>query len=141
METLRPSIAGHGLAGTAGLFRSNNLAAFDLSECRAALVAQVATCISRAFEAIGAGSQTQEIVFWKLYVARNIGRNEIVDKPAEFIEGIRDIYGDAGAVVFEYKLAKEMRREFGIAHSFENDPAKRRDFAQLVRQAAFAALG
>jgi hypothetical protein len=121
-----------------GLFHSNQVAAFDLSEREAALAARITDCVSRAFHAIGAGSQTQEIVFWNLYMTRNIERNEIIDKPTEFIEGIRSIYGDAGTVVFEYMLRREIKREFGLA-AFDKEPLKARSLADLLHLIAYAA--
>lgn len=74
-------------------------------------------------------------------MTKNIGRNEVIDKPTEFMEGIRGIYGEAGSVVFEYKLTREIRREFGIAGSLDKEPTKGRTFAELVRLVAYAALG
>jgi hypothetical protein len=78
---------------TQGLFHSNQVAAFDYSERQAAFAAKIMNCVSRAFYAIGASPQTQEIVFERVYTTQNIGRNEIMDKPKEFIEGLKTIYG------------------------------------------------
>jgi hypothetical protein len=37
----------------------------------------------------------------------------VADKPTEFMDGIRAIFGEAGANVFEFKLIREIKREFG----------------------------
>lgn len=101
-------------SGEAPLFRGNQKSAFDYAERRAALAARITACVSRAFYAIGASSATQEVIYWNLSVTKNVGRNEVADKPAEFIDGLRAIYGDAGCKVFEYMLGKEIRREFNL---------------------------
>jgi hypothetical protein len=78
-------------------------------------------CVARAFHAIGSGSATQEVIFWNLSVTKNVGRNEIMDKPDLFFEGLRDIYGEAGTVVFEFMLAREIKREFGLKGASDSD--------------------
>src|SRR5579864_7098047 len=79
-----------------GLHHANQVAAFDYSERRLAFAVRVKDCVSRAFHAIGAGPQTQEMIYWNLYVTLNLGRDDILDKPIEFIEGVKAIYGEAG---------------------------------------------
>ncbi len=138
METATP--VGSGLKRQNGLYHSNQVAAFDYSERHAALAARITGCVSRAFYAIGAGSATEEVVYWNLYMTRDVGRNEIADKPAEFIEGLRAIYGEAGTVVFEYMLKREIKREFGLTAAFDDEPVKARDVADLIHLVACAAL-
>jgi len=116
------------------------VAASDYSERQAAFAARIMNCVSRAFDAIGASSATQEIVFWNLYVTRNLGRNEIIDKPTEFIEGLKNIYGEAGVVVFEYTMTKEIKSEFGLTAAFDKEPIKARDLADLLHLVAYVAL-
>lgn len=98
----------------APLFRGNQRSAFEYAERRAALSARITACVNRAFYAIGASSATQEVIYWNLSVTKNVGRNEVADKPGDFIEGLRAIYGEAGCKVFEYMLGKEIRREFNL---------------------------
>jgi hypothetical protein len=123
-----------------GLFHSNEVAAYNQSERRDAISARVMDCLRRAFEAIGAGSQTQEIVFWNLNMTKNILRNEIMDKPEEFIEGLRGIYGEAGTVVFEYVLIREIKREFGLTTAFDKEAVKERSASDLLHLIAYVAL-
>src|SRR5271170_2727716 len=106
---------------TAGLYHSNQVAAFDYSERQAVFAARIKDCISRSFHAIGAGSQTQEIIYWNLYVTRNFERDDIVNKPNEFLEGVKAIYGEAGIKVFEYILTREIKAEFGITAEFDGE--------------------
>ena len=123
-----------------GLYHANQVAAFDQSERRDAIAARIMDCVSRAFHAIGAGSQTQETVFWNLYMTKNVGRNEIMDKPAEFIEGLQAIYGEAGTVVFEYMFRREIKREFGVTDAFDNEAIKERSTSDLLHLIAYVAL-
>lgn len=99
---------------TGSLFHSNQIAAFQYSEAREAFASRVTNCISRAFEAIGASTATQQLIFWNLSVTNNLGQGEVASKPTQFIEGLRAIYGEAAMVVYEYKLMKEIRKEFGL---------------------------
>jgi hypothetical protein len=115
-----------------GLY-SNQLAAFDYSERQSAFAARIMNCISRAFDAIGAGSQTQELVYWNLHITKNIKRNEIVDKPSEFIEGLQTIYGEAGVVVFQSMITREIRREFRLTSALDQERTKGKNLADLLQ--------
>jgi hypothetical protein len=123
-----------------GLYHANQVAAFDYSERQAAFAARIKGCVSRAFHAIGAGPQTQEIIFWNLYVTRNLERDDIKNKPDEFIEGVKSIYGEAGIKVFEYMLTREIKREFGITAEFDKEPIQDRGASDLISLIAYAAL-
>jgi hypothetical protein len=139
METVTPGeMEGERRVGR--LRHAKQVPAFDYSERQAAFAARVLNCIGRTFDAIGASSATQEVIFWNLYVTRNLGRDKIVDKPLEFIEGLKAIYGEAGVVVFEYKMTKEIKEEFGLTAEFDKEPIKPRDLADLLRLVAYAAL-
>jgi len=125
---------------TGGLFHANQIAAFDYSESQTAFAARVMDCIRRAFDAIGARSATQEIIFSKLQSTRNLGRDEIIDKPMEFIEGLEAILGEAAVVVFGYMFTRQVKREFSLIATFDKEPIKARDLVDLLRMAAYAAL-
>lgn len=133
-------VAKEGRRRAGGLHHANQVAAFDYSERQAAFVARILNCISRAFHAIGASSQTLEVIYWNLYVTRNLGRDDIVNKPAEFIEGVKAIYGEAGTAVFEYMMEKEIKREFGITAAFDKEPIKARSASDLVSLIKYAVL-
>jgi len=139
METVRP-VAKERARNTGGLYHANQVAAFDYSERQAAFAARIMKCVGRAFDALGASSATQEIIFWNLYVTRNLERDEIMDRPAEFIEGLKAIYGEAGEVVFEYMMTKEIKGEFGLTSAFDKEPIKARNLADLLHLVAYAAL-
>jgi hypothetical protein len=123
-----------------GLYRSNLVAAFEQFERHDALAARIGDCASRAFFAIGAGAATQEVVYWNLLMTKNIARNELMDKPGEFIEGLKAIYGEAGTVVFEHMLRRELKREFGLVAASGKDSIKEKSASDLLHLIAFAAL-
>ena len=116
-----------------GLYHSNQIAAFDYSERQAAYVARIMDCLSRAFYAIGASSHTQEVVFWNLFVTKNIGRNEIIRKPAEFIEGLQAIYGEAGMVVFGSMMRREIKREFSPTPALDEEHLQGKSLTDLLQ--------
>ena len=123
-----------------GLYHSKLVAVVDLSERREALVAGVTNCVSRAFHAIGSSSETQEIIFWNLLMTKNVRRSEIIDKPEEFIDGLRAIYGEAGTVVFEHLFMREIGREFDLTGAFDKEPIRERSTSDLLHLIAYAAL-
>jgi hypothetical protein len=123
-----------------GLYHSNLVAVFDLSERREAFVARFANCVSRAFYAIGSSSETQEIVYWNLLITKNIRKSEIIDNPEEFFEGLQTIYGDVGVSVFEYMLRREIGREFDLTAALELEAIKEGSTADLVHLIASAEL-
>ena len=102
--------------------------------------AKVKNCVSRAFHAIGAGAQTQDLIYWNLYVTGNLGRDDILDKPAEFSEGVKAIYGEAGIKVFEYMLVRELKREFGVAAEFDKGSIQEKSASDLLRLIASTAM-
>jgi hypothetical protein len=124
-----------------GLYHANQVAAFEYSERQDSFAGRIMSCVSRAFDAIGASSQTQEIIFWKLHETQNLERKEIIDRPAEFIEGLKSVYGEAGVVVFEYMATREIKREFGIAAVFEKEPIKAEGLVDLLRLVSNSAVG
>jgi hypothetical protein len=136
MEPATPS--GEGGRGGGGLHHANQAAAFDYYRRQAAIAARVLSCAGRTFEAIGAGPATQEVIFWNLYVTRNLGRDQIADKPSEFVEGLKAIYGEAGMVVFEYKMIKELKLEFDLNAELDKQPPKARGLADVLRLVARA---
>jgi hypothetical protein len=97
------------------LFRSNQIASFDYAENRKTFVTKVRDCALRTFDQIGTSLKMQDLIFWNLSVTKKVGVDEVADKPAEFIEGMRAIFGEAGADVFEYLLVREIKRDFGFA--------------------------
>jgi hypothetical protein len=121
------------------LYNSNQVAALDSSERHAAFAARITDCVGRAFHAIGLGS-VQEVIYWNLLMTKNIGRNEIVDKPAEFIEGLQAINGEAWTVVFEYMLRREIKGEFGLSAEFDDEPIKEISTSDLVHLIAHLEL-
>ena len=124
-----------------GLYHSNMVAAFDSSERRAALVARFASCVNRAFLAMGSSSDAQRVIYWNLLVNTDIRQNEIFDRPGEFIEGLRAIYGEAGTSVFEYMLRREAVREFDLVAAVGSEILEERTTDDLVRLIAHIALG
>jgi hypothetical protein len=123
---------------TAGLHHANQVAAFEYSERQAAFATRIRNCVSRAFHAIGAGSQTQEIIYWNLYVTRSLERDDIMNKPNEFLEGVKAIYGEAGIKVFEYMLTREIKAEFAITAEFDGEPIRDREVSDLLNLIAYA---
>jgi hypothetical protein len=96
--------------------------------------------VSRAFHAIGSSSETQEIIYWNLLMTMNVRRGEILEKPEQFIEGVRAIYGEAGTVVFEHLLRREIGREFELTSALELEAINQRSTSDLLHLIAHAAL-
>lgn len=97
------------------LFRSNQIAAFENAGNHVTFSTKVRDCVVRAFYAIGSSASMQQVIIWNLSINSKVGLDEVADKPTEFMEGMRTIFGEAGADVFEYMLLKEIKREFGVS--------------------------
>jgi hypothetical protein len=138
METVRPAEERGSSAGKP--YHADLVLSSDYSERRAAFAARIMNCVTRAFDAIGASHAMQEVVFWNLQVTRNLRRNEIIDKPSEFVEGLKAIYGEAGVVVFEYEMTKEIKLEFGLTAVFDAEPIKARNLIDLLHMVGYVAL-
>jgi hypothetical protein len=116
-----------------GLHRSNQIAAFNRAESHAVVAARVKDCVGRAFYAMGISPTMQQVIYWNLSVTKSVGPDDVVDKPAEFIEGLQCIYGEAGTLVFEYLITREIKREFGITSAFDEEAVKGKGLAELLR--------
>jgi hypothetical protein len=134
METVTPGEAAG--AKLRGLYHSNQVAAFDFSERRIVFAGRIMNCIRRAFDALGTSSATQEVIFWNLQVTRSLWLNDIVERPEEFIDGLKAIYGEAGAAVFEYMFTKEIEREFNISAALDEEGRMKKGFVDLLRLVA-----
>jgi hypothetical protein len=108
-----------------GLYHSNLVAAFDYSELRDALVARVANCVTRAFNAIGSSAESQEIIYWNLLMTRNLRRSEIIDRPDDFILVI---------------LRREIKREFNLSAMFDKKPIQGKRTSELLHLIAHTAM-
>lgn len=119
-----------------GFFPSNQIASFDYADRHDALATKVADCVVRAFGAVGAGSMTQEVVFSELWATKGVGRNDIVDKPEEFLAVVRQVYGEAGSPVFEYMLKREVKRQFELGEASSLDAIQKMGVADLIHLVA-----
>lgn len=137
METATSDGAGE--RGAAGP-HANQVAAFGYSERKAAFAARILKCACRAFHDIGASPAMQEIIFWNLYVTRDLDRDEIAERPTDFIEGLEAIYGGAAVVVFEYMMTRALKNEFGLGAAFDKETVKASGFADLLHLLAYSSL-
>ena len=99
------------------------------------LAARVARCVSAAFDAMGISPVSRQLILWNLLVARKLGLEEIVDRPADFIEGMRALWGGAAASVFEHKLMKEIKREFSLEANLRKGTVTFRTVPELLQYA------
>src|ERR1700730_2465248 len=63
------------------------------------------------------GEQAGESIFWNLQMTRGLSRDDIPERPAQFVEGIRGIFGDEATKMMEIAMAKELQKEFGLESS------------------------
>jgi hypothetical protein len=96
------------------LFHSNQIASFDYVDRHTTFATKIRDCVIRAFSVIGTSATMQQVILWNLSVTKKVGLDEVADKPAEFMDGLRALIGSAGADVFEHMLVRDVRREFGI---------------------------
>jgi hypothetical protein len=73
-------------------------------------------------------------------MTKNVRRSEVLDKPEEFVDGLRAIYGEAGTVVFEHLLRREVVREFDLAAVSGVEPLEVTSTSDLLHLIAYAAM-
>lgn len=118
---------------SSGLHHSNQVAAFNHTESRAVVAARVKDCVGRALHAVGSSAAMQQTIYWNLSVTKSLGPDDIVDKPSEFIEGLRGIFGEAGIVVLEYMITREVKREFGLTSAFDDEVIQGKGLPALLQ--------
>jgi hypothetical protein len=114
------------------LFSSNQIASFAYSDDRVSFSTKVSDCVVRALDAIGSSATMQQVIFWNLSEIQKVGPGEVADKPTEFMEGIRAIFGEAGADVFEFMLIRQIKREFGLAGTRSRERKSLAEVLQFV---------
>ncbi len=72
---------------------------------------RVLRCVDNALHCLG--ETVKRIVYWYLENEHGLKKEEIPDKPEEFIMGLEKIYG-SGARVIERLIVSEMVDEFGV---------------------------
>lgn len=117
---------------SSGLHHSNQVAAFNRTENRAVVAARVKDCVGRALHAVGSSAAMQQTIYWNLSVTKSLGPDDILDRPSEFLEGLRGIFGEAGIIVLEYMLAREIKREFGLTSAFDDEVIKGKGLPGLL---------
>jgi len=109
------------------------------SQKQTVFATRIMNCVSRAFRSIGTGPAMEDMIFLNLSNVQGLGLNEIIDKPVRFIEGMKAVFGEAGVSVFEYKLVKEVEREFNLVRTPGQEALKRRNAGEHFQAAAGAA--
>ncbi|MEM3465021.1 MAG: hypothetical protein QW506_00835 [Thermoproteota archaeon] len=72
---------------------------------------RVLRCVDNALCCLG--ETAKRIIYWYLENEQGLKKEEIPDKPEEFITGLEKIYG-SGARVIERLIVSEMVDEFGV---------------------------
>ena len=103
---------------TSALGRGPTALAPGNKEKRTAFGARMLDCVSRAFDSVGTGPLMRDYIYWSL----SLGMDDIVDRPERFMEALREVMGDAGATVYEYKLVEEIRKEFQLLRAPGKQP-------------------
>ncbi|MEM3523604.1 MAG: hypothetical protein QXU11_05495 [Thermoproteota archaeon] len=73
---------------------------------------RVLTCIDKGLSRLG--GTVKHVVYWYIENEYGLKREEIPEKPEEFIRGLEKMYGP-GARVIELNILKEFKEEFGVA--------------------------
>jgi len=111
-------------------------ARLSYAERRKVFAERMMECVSFAFFAIGTSPAMEDYIYWKL----SLGLNEVVDKPQKFMEGLREIFGEAGAAVYEGELVKAVQKEFGLVRAPGSEERTRhRPLGELLQAAVTAA--
>ena len=95
-----------------GTAKSEKRAALGYDQRRDGFDERILGCVGRALESVG-GLGTQ-IVFWNLSMTQNLKRDDIVDRPLQFMEGLREILGEKVARTLEAAIVEEVQAEFGL---------------------------
>ena len=140
-ETMDPKAMGSAMVGggtenaqlSGALFSSSRIVSFDSPEKTITFATKVRDCVLRALDAIGSSRTMRQAILWNLLATKKIGLAEVADEPTEFMEGIRAIFGEAGADVFEFMLVREVKREFGLRTN--TGPPERKSLGEVLQYA------
>ncbi|MBO3754052.1 MAG: hypothetical protein FGF53_04140 [Candidatus Brockarchaeota archaeon] len=72
---------------------------------------RVLTCVDKGLSRLG--GTVKHVVYWYIENEYGLKREEIPEKPEEFVKGLEKMYGP-GAQVIERNILKEMSEEFGV---------------------------
>ena len=117
----------------AGIRYDNEAASSAYTQRWTTFATRVMDCVSRAFRKVGTSPLMEDVIFWDLSLAKRIGMNEIVDRPMTFIQALRSEFGDAGTAVFEYKLVREIKKEFQLVGPSDRELANKRELGIVLQ--------
>lgn len=83
------------------------------TERRSAFAARMLACVDRAFQAVGTGPIMKDYLFYSL----SLDIDDVVDRPEKLMDALREARGEAWAAVYEYKLVREVMKEFELLRS------------------------
>ncbi len=73
---------------------------------------RVLTCVDKGLSRLG--GTVKHVVYWYIENEYGLKREEIPEKPEEFVKGLEKMYGP-GARVIELNILKEFSEEFRVA--------------------------
>ncbi|MBO3840999.1 MAG: DUF3227 domain-containing protein [Candidatus Brockarchaeota archaeon] len=73
---------------------------------------RVLKCVDKGLSRLG--GTVKHVVYWYIENEYGLKREEIPEKPEEFVKGLEKMYGP-GARVIELNILKEFSEEFGVA--------------------------
>jgi|YelNatPaOPRAMG01_1025707.scaffolds.fasta_scaffold526775_1 hypothetical protein len=73
---------------------------------------RVLACVDKGLSRLG--ETIKNVIYWYIENEYGLKREEIPEKPEEFLKGLEKMYGP-GARVIERNILNEMSEEFGIA--------------------------
>ena len=76
------------------------------------------------------GKHAGEAVFWNLQITRSLSRDDIAERPAQFIEGLRGILGEKSTEIIELAMTKQLQEEFSLVPSDDEE-----GFVEVVSRA------
>jgi bifunctional DNA-binding transcriptional regulator/antitoxin component of YhaV-PrlF toxin-antitoxin module len=73
---------------------------------------KIQNCVEKGFEFLDESAKIS--VFWHLENDFGITKDSIIEKPDEFVNALRGIFGD-GSIILEKKISKEICNTFAIS--------------------------
>jgi hypothetical protein len=102
---------------------------------REVFAGRMLVCVDRAFEAVGTGPIMKDYVFWSL----SLDVDDIVDRPERLMDALREVRGEAWAAVYEYKLVREVMKEFELLRTGVRGLTGEKEPGRILRAAMTAA--
>jgi len=73
---------------------------------------EILECIDRGLDTFGVNMK--QVVYYRIQTVNHLNREEIVQKPLEFVNSLADMFGSVAVKIIEKSIVREIAQQFKL---------------------------